>query len=76
MTGLTDRNVGTGKPEGFLGVDLGIKDFAVTSDGEKIPNPHSLARRERNLARYQRRMAHILLRWGRNSGTVAAISPR
>ena len=39
------------------GVDLGIKDFAVTSDGEKIPNPRSLAGRERNLARYQRRMA-------------------
>jgi len=40
-----------------VGVDLGIKDFAVTSDGEKIPSPRSLARRERNLARYQRRMA-------------------
>ncbi len=40
-----------------VGVDLGIKDFAVTSDGEKIPNPRTLARRERNLARYQRRMA-------------------
>jgi putative transposase len=39
------------------GVDLGIKDFAVTSDGEKIPNPRRLARRERNLARYQRRLA-------------------
>jgi putative transposase len=40
-----------------VGVDLGIKDFAVTSDGEKIPNPRGLARRERNLARYQRRLA-------------------
>ena len=40
-----------------VGVDLGIKDFAVTSDGDKIPNPRKLARRERNLARYQRRMA-------------------
>ena len=40
-----------------VGVDLGIKDFAITSDGEKIPNPRRLARRERNLARYQRRMA-------------------
>jgi putative transposase len=40
-----------------VGVDLGIKHFAVTSDGEKIPNPGRLARRERNLARYQRRMA-------------------
>ena len=40
-----------------VGVDLGIKDFAVTSGGEKIPNPRKLAQRERNLARYQRRMA-------------------
>jgi putative transposase len=40
-----------------VGVDLGIKDFAVTSDGEKIPNPRRLARQERNLARYQRRLA-------------------
>ncbi|GAA4522289.1 RNA-guided endonuclease TnpB family protein [Actinoallomurus oryzae] len=41
-----------------VGVDLGVKDFAVTSDGEKIANARRLARRERNLARYQRRMAH------------------
>ena len=40
-----------------IGVDLGVRDFAVTSDGEKIPSSHRLARRERNLARYQRRMA-------------------
>ena len=39
------------------GIDLGIKDFAVTSAGEKIPNPRKLARREQNLARYQRRLA-------------------
>ncbi len=40
-----------------VGVDLGIKDFAVTSDGRKVPNPRNLARRERSLARYQRRLA-------------------
>jgi putative transposase len=40
-----------------VGVDLGIKDFAVTSDGERIVSPRYLERRERNLARYQRRMA-------------------
>ncbi|WP_285579802.1 RNA-guided endonuclease InsQ/TnpB family protein [Actinoallomurus iriomotensis] len=40
-----------------VGVDLGVKDFAVTSDGEKIANARRLAGRERNLARYQRRMA-------------------
>lgn len=40
-----------------VGVDLGIKDFAVTSDGERIANPRHLERRAKNLARYQRRMA-------------------
>ncbi|MGW4425833.1 RNA-guided endonuclease InsQ/TnpB family protein [Streptosporangium sp. NPDC004631] len=40
-----------------VGVDVGVRDFAVTSDGEKIANPRHLAKRERNLARYQRRMA-------------------
>ncbi|HEU5391188.1 MAG TPA: RNA-guided endonuclease TnpB family protein [Streptosporangiaceae bacterium] len=38
------------------GVDLGIRDFAVTSDGQRIANPKHLERRARNLARYQRRM--------------------
>ena len=40
-----------------VGVDLGIKDFAVTSDGQKIANPHHLERKARDLARYQRRLA-------------------
>jgi putative transposase len=40
-----------------VGVDLGVTDFAVTSDGERIANPRHLARKARNLARYQRRMA-------------------
>jgi putative transposase len=39
------------------GVDLGVRDFAVTSDGERIANPRHLERKARNLARYQRRMA-------------------
>ena len=40
-----------------VGVDLGVQDFAVTSDGEKIANPRHLERKARNLARYQRRLA-------------------
>ena len=40
-----------------VSVDLGVKDFAVTSDGERLPNPRHLERKARNLARYQRRMA-------------------
>jgi putative transposase len=39
------------------GVDLGVKDFVVTSDEQRIPNPRHLERRTRNLARYQRRLA-------------------
>jgi putative transposase len=40
-----------------VGVDLGVKDFAVTSDGRRMPNPRHLERKARNLARYQRRLA-------------------
>jgi putative transposase len=40
-----------------VGVDLGVRYFAVTSDGDKIANPRHLERKARNLARYQRRLA-------------------
>jgi putative transposase len=40
-----------------VGVDLGVRDFAVTSGGKRIANPHHLARKARNLVRYQRRLA-------------------
>jgi putative transposase len=40
-----------------VGVDLGVRDFAVTSDGEKIANPRHLERKACGLARYQRRLA-------------------
>lgn len=40
-----------------IGIDLGLKDFAVTSDGDRVANPRHLDRKARNLARYQRRMA-------------------
>ncbi|OEU96470.1 RNA-guided endonuclease InsQ/TnpB family protein [Streptomyces oceani] len=55
--------VGTDDPEPFaqtgdvVGIDLGIKDFAVTSDGQRIANPRHLERKRRNLARYERRKA-------------------
>jgi putative transposase len=40
-----------------VGVDLGVTDFAVTSDAQRIANPRHLERRARNLVRYQRRLA-------------------
>ncbi|MFB4295528.1 RNA-guided endonuclease InsQ/TnpB family protein [Actinomadura sp. NTSP31] len=39
-----------------IGIDLGVKELAVTSDGERIANPRHLKRKAENLARYQRRM--------------------
>ncbi|MFC5181404.1 RNA-guided endonuclease InsQ/TnpB family protein [Actinomadura harenae] len=40
-----------------IGVDFGLKDLMVTSDGVRIANPRTLERKVRHLARYQRRMA-------------------
>jgi putative transposase len=40
-----------------VGVDLGVRDLAVLSDGKRIANPRHLERKAKNLARYQRRLA-------------------
>jgi putative transposase len=40
-----------------IGIDLGVKDFAITYDGEKVskyPNPKHLAKYEKKLAKKQR----------------------
>lgn len=40
-----------------VGIDLGIKDFAITSDGDKIPNPKYLAKSERKIIKLQRQLS-------------------
>jgi putative transposase len=40
-----------------VGVDLGLRDFAVLSTGDHVPHPRDYHRHERRLARYQRMMA-------------------
>ncbi|MDO4523691.1 MAG: IS200/IS605 family element RNA-guided endonuclease TnpB [Eubacteriales bacterium] len=40
-----------------IGIDLGIKDFAVTSDGRTCPNPKYLNASQKKLARYQRALS-------------------
>jgi putative transposase len=59
VTFTVDTEAAEPLPEtgGAVGVDLGVRDFAVTSDGQKIVNPRNLDRRARSLARYQRRLA-------------------
>lgn len=40
-----------------VGIDLGLKDFAVTSDGVRYPNPKFLKKSARRLARLQRKLS-------------------
>ena len=40
-----------------IGIDLGLIDFVVTSDGSKYRNPKHLKRHERNLKRKQRKLS-------------------
>lgn len=42
------------KTDSVVGIDLGIKDFAITSDGVKIPNPKYLKQSLDKLAKLQR----------------------
>ena len=40
-----------------IGIDLGLLDFVVTSDGSKYQNPRHLKKHERNLKRKQRKLS-------------------
>ena len=42
------------KSNNKVGIDLGITDFAITSDGEVFENPKWLRKSERRLAKLQR----------------------
>jgi putative transposase len=53
---------GLDKPESSsegkaIGLDLGLTDFAVTSDGSKYQNPRHLKKHEKNLKRKQRKLS-------------------
>lgn len=41
-----------------VGIDLGIKDLLITSDGEKFDNIRTTKKYEKKLAKEQRRLAH------------------
>lgn len=40
-----------------VGIDLGVKDFVITSDGEVFENKHFLKREEKKLKRLQRQLS-------------------
>ena len=41
-----------------IGLDLGIKEFCITSDGDKYKNPKTLRKYEKLLIKLQRQLAH------------------
>ena len=41
-----------------IGLDLGIKDLCITSDGQKYENPKIIKRHEKKLKKLQRQLAH------------------
>ena len=41
----------------MVGIDLGIKDLLITSNGDKFENPHTLYKYEKKLAKEQRKLA-------------------
>lgn len=45
------------KTENVVGIDLGIKEFCITSDGEMIPNPKYLKKSLDKLAKLQRELS-------------------
>lgn len=53
----TEINIKKVKPNNIVGIDLGVKDIVVTSDGEKYKNPKELEKREKKLKRLQRKLS-------------------
>jgi putative transposase len=54
---LPDTPLPLPDPERVVGLDLGLKDLAVLSDGERAPAPKPYRRAERKLRRLQRRLS-------------------
>ena len=45
------------KPKNIVGIDLGIKDLVVTSNGEKYSNPKEIEKYEKRIKRLQRKLS-------------------
>lgn len=41
-----------------IGIDLGIKDLLITSEGKKYENPKTIKKHEKKIARKQRQLSH------------------
>jgi len=57
-----------------VGVDVGIKNIAVASDGTSLPNPHFLIKQQRQLKYYQRQLARQVKGSNRRNATKTRIA--
>lgn len=60
----------------LVGIDLGIKDLLITSDGDKIDNIHTTKKYENKLAKEQRKLSHKIKgssNWNKQRIKVAKI---
>ena len=55
---VEEEQVELPKVEKSVGIDLGIKDLVITSDGEKIDNLKLIKKYENKFVRQQRKLAH------------------
>lgn len=73
----TDVDIHPLPPTGeSVGIDMGLKSFAVTSDGVEYPNHKYLAKSEKKLARLQRQLSRKSKgsnRWEKNRLKVARL---
>lgn len=64
------------KTNQFVGIDLGLVDFAIFSDGTKIENPRFFEKSERKLAKLQRELSRKSIgsnRWNKTRIKVAKL---
>lgn len=63
----------------YIGLDLGIKDFVITSNGTKISNPKYLSKSQKKLAKLQRELSRKTKgsnRWNKARIKVARINEK
>ena len=65
-TGAAAPVLPTPSPASTVGIDLGIKDFAICSDGQVFENPRYFVSSQRRLAVYQKRLSRAV-KGSRNS---------
>jgi putative transposase len=61
-------------PDGIIGVDLGLNDFVVTSEGEHIPAPRFYRKAQRKLAKAQRALSRCKRGSKRRAKAVAKVA--